>query len=92
MAPLDPAVAAEMKRLLADMQGLSAEVDVREANYLVVVVYDPEVRSRRIVGPFPKDTPAAWAWAERTQDMLNADGDGLPLVCTVELLYPSEDP
>lgn len=79
-----------MEELLRDMYRMMARADVREATGLVVVIYDPEVDSRRYIA-FPKDLDRARAYAERTQTMLNADGDGPAIVCTVELLFSPED-
>lgn len=82
-----------MQELLTDMYRMMARADVREATGLLVVIYDPETDKRRYLGPFPKDeVERAVTYAERTQTMLNADGDGPAIVCTVELLFPPEEP
>lgn len=82
---------AAMEELLTDMYRMMAKADVREASGLLVVIYDPETDKRRYLGPFPKqDVEQAMAYAERTQTMLNADGDGAAIVCTVELLFSPE--
>ena len=76
-----------MHEVIADMQADAGRADVREASGLIVDSYDPETGRHDYIGPFDKDTGAAWEYADKLQTLFNADNDGPDLECRVLLLF-----